>query len=398
MDKKLREKATRLLKAAQKKYDLPVTAEDCWMEGMMALQEEGDYKLALQQMNKALKLMPRMKEALIIRAEANIGLGEWEKALEDTLAARKGRRFQKEFDLSGLIPWLRAAAFWNLRRWAESITSVHEAVSTKELDRTDFIQWCLSCLCRGEWERLPGAGCLSDIIHVDAWITCQPKDFESIEYAAKDFFMQKASEETVGLTALIGLGGIQMVTQNYSGALASFSRATVMDPDSAAAHEGYGHTLFWSGDLKGCVKHFTKAIQLWPNSVYCFSRRGSALVYLDQPARAIKDLKRAQELGLNDYQTLAHLSLALWQKGCPEEALQKVDMAIERYGDARLYLQRGDILADLEREDEAKEDYLKALENAVRLCAEDAPHIEKQARQRLKELWKSIPQNYKKRK
>ena len=102
-------------------------------------------------------------------------------------------------------------------------------------------------------------------------------------------------------------------------------------PDLAPAHLSRGNAYIArgsAGDLDTAVTEFSRAIDLAPDSPVAYFNRGLVYSELEDWARSISDLRRAQELSPND---VAFNRILCWQMavtGSPQDALPYCDQAI----------------------------------------------------------------------
>ena len=116
------------------------------------------------------------------------------------------------------------------------------------------------------------------------------------------------------------------------------------------------------GDLELAVAEFSRAIEMKPDSARGHFNRGLALSALDDLDGALADLRRAQEL---DSANLTFNSSLCWQlavAGQPEDALAYCDIAVSRDPSGQTADSRALVYALLGRNDEAIADFRAFLE------------------------------------
>jgi tetratricopeptide (TPR) repeat protein len=112
-------------------------------------------------------------------------------------------------------------------------------------------------------------------------------------------------------------------------------RALRIDPNNFPAHHYYGDVCFRVGDSNDAqpvmhlaVTHFTKAIQLQPNSARTYMGRGWAYLMMDDQAHARADFNKALQLDPSLRPQLVREANSIMQtrrqKGCVQAMLQRM--------------------------------------------------------------------------
>ncbi len=102
-------------------------------------------------------------------------------------------------------------------------------------------------------------------------------------------------------SAHVLLGTLEGMRNNRSEALASARAALALDANNSPAHYLYGSVAYRDGDLKGCLAHLNRYLELTPLPAtrdpadpYCI--RGNALMYLNRPREALGSFLMARKL------------------------------------------------------------------------------------------------------
>ena len=122
----------------------------------------------------------------------------------------------------------------------------------------------------------------------------------------------------VGLTPAVGIGAGLLSTQtayaqnatdllnsgldkaksgNLKGAIADWTKAIEIYPKYALAYYNRGLARRKLGDLKGAIADYTKAIELNPKFYQAYTNRGIALEIVGDLKDACRDWKKAVDLG-----------------------------------------------------------------------------------------------------
>ena len=108
------------------------------------------------------------------------------------------------------------------------------------------------------------------------------------------------------------------------------SLALSLDGDLAEGHAALGALrLFYEWDWHGAETAFLRALDCNPSDALAHEWYGWCLFTLDQPAKAIGELRRARELDPLSARAYASLAMALYFARCHTEALEQLHRAIE---------------------------------------------------------------------
>jgi CHAT domain-containing protein/Flp pilus assembly protein TadD len=149
----------------------------------------------------------------------------------------------------------------------------------------------------------------------------------------------------------------------FEEALASYDNALVFNPDYYEAWHNRGLVLTQLGQGKKALFSFDKALEFQPNLYEAWSNRGVAIYQLGKFEAAIASYDQALELKSDYHEAWSNRGNALTQLGRFEEALVSCDQALEFKSDYQsAWNNRGNALRNLERFEEAIASYDKALE------------------------------------
>jgi|GEM_PF-2249870 len=101
----------------------------------------------------------------------------------------------------------------------------------------------------------------------------------------------------------------------YNEALQDLELALSYSPNSSAILNNLGMCFSGMNKLEESISYYNEAISLNPYNAVYFFNRGNSLVMLRNYDEALKDLFKAQELGLNDKNLLTNLALAQYGTG-----------------------------------------------------------------------------------
>ena len=112
--------------------------------------------------------------------------------------------------------------------------------------------------------------------------------------------------------------------KDYKGAIADYTKAIELDPESVYAYNNRGLSKYYLKDYNEAIEDFNKAIELDPEYVKAYSNRGNAKRYLKDYKGAIEDCNKAIELDPED-------AGAYYVRGRAKSDLKDYKGAIEDY-------------------------------------------------------------------
>jgi tetratricopeptide (TPR) repeat protein len=130
-----------------------------------------------------------------------------------------------------------------------------------------------------------------------------------------------------------------------------------------------GHIALEIDDYASAISHFSAAIQLLganqPAAAREYAGRGRAYAKLQEIARALADYNTAIRLDPDNSAAFVDRSKLFAERGEFGRALKDMDQALRIFPSAHRYIQRGRVLEQLKRNDEAILSYTKAIESAA---------------------------------
>ena len=107
-------------------------------------------------------------------------------------------------------------------------------------------------------------------------------------------FAQAASSETA--EEYYDMGNVKHTSGDYKGAIADYDKAIELDPDLAVAYNNRAGSKANIGKYKGAVEDYDKAIEIEPDYVGAYFGRGLAKILMSQEKDGCLDLSKADEL------------------------------------------------------------------------------------------------------
>jgi tetratricopeptide (TPR) repeat protein len=172
--------------------------------------------------------------------------------------------------------------------------------------------------------------------------------------------------------AYVNRGRARVLTSDFAGAIADFTRALELLPGEPMVYEGRGLARVQSGDADGAIADLTEAIAIDPTES-AYGNRGMAWLHKKDFDRALADLTKAIDINPNNPVTWMDRGRVKGERRDPS-ALDDLNKAIElRPGWADAYSNRGLVkrsqrdlagaLADLNRALELQPQHPQALNN-----------------------------------
>jgi tetratricopeptide (TPR) repeat protein len=169
-------------------------------------------------------------------------------------------------------------------------------------------------------------------------------------------------------------------TGDHKGAIVDYTKAIELAPAHSRAYCARGEARNWENDIKGAIADYTKAIELAPAYAYAYSLRSEAyLIDLKNYSAAIADLTKLIELGPDyldnnepDPDLAFEVDISTYYGNRSQAksylkdykgAISDINKAIElKPKDSRFYRGRGCIKSQLSDYDGACLDWSKAVE------------------------------------
>ena len=139
--------------------------------------------------------------------------------------------------------------------------------------------------------------------------------------AALALFLPIGRPLLVGLTPAVGIGAALLSTKaayaqsasdllnsgvdkaqsgNLRGAIADWTKAIEIDPRYALAYYNRGVSKYNLKDYRGAISDYTKAIEYNPNYAYAYANRGIVLEIVGDLTGACADWRKAADFGDGD--------------------------------------------------------------------------------------------------
>ncbi|MBE9169195.1 tetratricopeptide repeat protein [Pleurocapsales cyanobacterium LEGE 06147] len=162
--------------------------------------------------------------------------------------------------------------------------------------------------------------------------------------------------------AWIGRGDALYRLERFPESLAAYDEAIQLDRNNPRAWRGRGDALYRLERFPAALASFEKALQLQPNNTEVFNRKGRALYKLERYQEAADAQAEALELDPNNAQALSDLGIALIGLGKYQEALDAFNQAQRSEPlDPRFWQNKALALQYLNRPQEATRVYQEAL-------------------------------------
>ena len=163
------------------------------------------------------------------------------------------------------------------------------------------------------------------------------------------------------------LASLQVLHDRFSAANTSCEYAIAINPKNSLATIIKANSLFNLGNFEEALKYYLAYQQLEPNDVTIEGLIGVSYLRLDQPAKAIAHLKRAEQQNQDDPESLAELyeniALTLSHLGKMDEALSYIDKMqnLECMDMEDIKLTKGHILLENDQIEAAQEIFQEAI-------------------------------------
>lgn len=292
----------------------------------VAYAKAGDAKLALDDFNKAVQLMPEHPPAYNNRGNLLVQLGQFEEAVKD-------------FDRAVLLAPKYAAAYSNranarmkLGHTREAIADFTRAIELSPRSAPPLSGRGLAFLMAGK----PHAAIrdFSRAVAVNArFATAYRNRAEArigmgqADEAIEDL-SRAAAFDPANAEIYIVRGYAYLNNGNALAAIKDFVRATEIAPQSAEAYQGLGLANAVAEAHDEAFTHLNRAIELAPRSAIAFAYRAYVYKLVQQLDVAQKDLASALKLD-------AESAEVLWASGELDEARGRTDAAITSLRKAR---------------------------------------------------------------
>jgi tetratricopeptide (TPR) repeat protein len=169
-----------------------------------------------------------------------------------------------------------------------------------------------------------------------------------------DSFAEASPSNAVDVVAL--KAQLLVSLNRYDEGLALYDKATEFRPDSEGVALGRAELLLRIGRLDDAIADYRKAVDRWPESSLSLNALGYTLADRTQQFAEAEDLiRRALAIDPKNPAIIDSLGWVLYKLGRPEEALVELQRAYDRMADPEVATHIVEVLAELDRSDEALE-------------------------------------------
>lgn len=123
---------------------------------------------------------------------------------------------------------------------------------------------------------------------------------------------------------LCNLGYNELISSDYNGSVAHYSKALSLDTNTLEAYNGRGQAYMQLKNYQSALPDFSKAINMGLSSPKLYFNRGKALVMTGKAVEAIPDLSKSLQLEPNNPE-------AYYLRGFANEKAEQTDAAIQDY-------------------------------------------------------------------
>ncbi len=259
----------RALATSDKALQIDPQSAPLWAARAEIHQALGNAQQAMNDVNHALTLHPRLASGYRNRARLYIDAGAWDKALADLEC------FGGLFAHDSLTSYYLGACCYHLLRTGEAMFFANQAL------RLANAMSGIPVLDAARALRLRGA-CHNRLGQYDAAIT-------DLDEAIHLFEDGGGSKREIA-NAWYHRGEARLVKKEAALALADFNQAIRLDPQRAAYYYRRGCALKRSADPDNALRDFNKAIRLDPNEPESYLSRADIFVAKGMNKKAIQDL------------------------------------------------------------------------------------------------------------
>lgn len=267
-------------------------------EVAVRLGNEGKYKLALVEIEKAIAKDGQIATFYILKGEYQLGLEEYEKAMQtysDAIARMPDS--SNLYDARGVL----ATAFGLHTEAIEDFSKGYRKTQDVEL-KAHFLMNRGGSKIRirdfeGAYEDLKKAYALDSTnlnIMNNLAAVCDEvgKPDENLDMLKKII----ALDETY-IPAIVNLGFKYQILGKHKEALEYFDKAVALDPEGPLGYSNRSFSKLQLGDIKGAMADINKSIKIMPSNSWAYKIR--AMIYLEQgkTKKACVDLKTALDWG-----------------------------------------------------------------------------------------------------
>ena len=327
---------------------------------------KGDFNLAIQDFEMAIKLQPKRVFGYVNRAAAYLQRNEWHLAIEN---------YTKVIELNRelvMAYYSRGTAWLSLSEWEKAKTDLTIA-KDKGLDITAAFHNMYRSVA--VFEQKHGVQLPGDIV-ILLTSEVEPDDADTynahgIAYGEKGDFdkaiaaFTKAIELNPEFALAYNNRGAAYAEKGEIGkAINDYNEAIKLNPREARAYHNRGFAYTKQGDFERAINDYNKAIKLNPNYALIYNGRGNAYAEKGEIENAINDYNTAIEINPRFALPYYNRGNAYAEKGEIENAINDYNMAIQLQPDyIDAYNNRGLTYAEKGEIENAINDYTKAIQH-----------------------------------
>jgi tetratricopeptide (TPR) repeat protein len=303
----------------------------------ISLHKLGAFAEALGEYNKAIKLSPKFGAAYVNRGSLHTDLDQYEKAISDY---HKGLSFLEDKKTMAKVFFNLGNVYIQLDNYDEAKKQLDQAINLSEEQEEKGLFYFRRAICWMEENDFNSA--MLDLIQS---IKLKPDYFEAYLLRAQlnlkrndkvqaisDFTEAiKLAPNEIEKAKMYGMRGIQYGEEgDFENAISDFNNGIAILPEDSALYFNRGFTELMQANIRDSIIDFDRAIELEPTHVRAFHDRGLALSVLGDHKRAINDYKNAINLfGANVERVgvLRNLSISLFSIGLVSEAEDSIKEA-----------------------------------------------------------------------
>lgn len=313
------------------------------MERGMAKYEQKDYKGALREYNRALRIEPKNAEAYLHRSKAKLQLYNNEGALKDCEAAIK-----IDSTYSDAFVWRgKVKVFFSDN--AGAIADYQKAIQLDSSNADAYVSWGYAIYLSNEYRNELS----SSIEKFDKALAINPKHRYAYFYRGQvkaalgehegaliDYKLASEVNSTLGKEGyfICNRGASKASTGDFEGAIEDFTFEIEAYPKSSIGYSSRGEIKALLSDHSGAIEDYDRAIKINPKREMNFCQRGYSKAMLGDYKGAIEDYKKALKIEPDLAKAYIGLGDVRSRLGEYEAAVKYYDKAFGDIGDRRVWV------------------------------------------------------------
>ncbi|NIV18707.1 MAG: tetratricopeptide repeat protein [Woeseiaceae bacterium] len=170
--------------------------------------------------------------------------------------------------------------------------------------------------------------------------------------------LDEFADDHPGFAVDMALTKAQLLTSldRFDDALSAYDRVLEFRPDDEYVALGRAELILRMGRIDDAVSAYRQAVRQWPDSAMTLNALGYTLADRTNELReAEKLIRKALRIDPESAAIIDSLGWVLFKRGRPAEALEQLELAYEMFPDPEVAAHLVEVLAALERDDEALE-------------------------------------------